>query len=272
MSSTDIAQFWCSVVTANHVLDYFSLVTGYGHFSARNPLTNTTFFHNIVDTPGTITSSSNFIEFNVYNGAPVASNSTSISPYSEMWIHQAIYKRYPSINAVVHSHSRAVLPFANTGVPLVPQLHLDGVLGDQVPVFDIAEYYRPNETHDFLVNLPHLGAALADTFSTPQNNATKKNSVPDYPVVLQRAHGLSAAAESIEQAVFTAWSAQDAANIATKTLNVLSAYQGSAARLTKFTEQELEGSMALGRIGYIKDWPWFVDQVRRRGNYRNDAC
>ncbi|THX71676.1 arad-like aldolase/epimerase [Aureobasidium pullulans] len=221
MSSTDIAQFWCSVVTANHVLDNFSLVTGYGRFSARNPLTNTTFFHNIVDTPGTITSSSNFIEYNVYNGAP---------------------------------------------------LHLDGVLGDQVPVFDIAEYYRPNETHDFLVNLPHLGAASADTFSTPENNATKKNSVPDYPVVLQRAHGLSAAAVSIEQAVFTAWSAQDAVDIATETLNVLSAYQGSAARLTKFTEQELEGSMVLGRIGYIQDWPWFVDQVRRRGNYRNDAC
>lgn len=79
-----------------------------------------------------------------------------------MWMHQAIYNRYPSIDAVIHSHSRVVLPFANTGVPLVPQLHLDGVLVDQVPVFDIAEYHHPKETHDFLVNLPHLGAALAE--------------------------------------------------------------------------------------------------------------
>ncbi|THZ78818.1 hypothetical protein D6C84_08099, partial [Aureobasidium pullulans] len=151
--------FWCSVATANHILGYFSLVTGYGHFSARNPLTDTTFCHNIVDTPGTITSSSNIIEFNVAN-APVVSNSTS---------------------------SCRLQTFANTGVTLVPQLHLDGVLVDQ---------YYPKGTHDFLVNLPHLGAALADTFSSPKNNDSmvlgQIGSIKDWPwFVVQAQRGRS---------------------------------------------------------------------------------
>lgn len=269
---SSLEQLWCTLVTANHILDCFSLVTGYGHISARNPLTNTTFFFDPVDPPSLISSKAQYLEWNVSNGAYVGNRSVSLSPSSEIWIHQAIYERYPSISSVVHSHSRAVLAFANTNIPLVPQFNLEAVLGAQVPVFDIAQYYAPNESHSFLVNLPHLGAALADAFSTPENNSTKQNYLPDYPVVLQRAHGFSAAATSIEHAVWAAWSAQDAANIASDSLIVLGAYQGSAARLTKFTEQELKDSMAQGQSGEVKDWPWFVDQLRRKGGYKNDAC
>jgi ribulose-5-phosphate 4-epimerase/fuculose-1-phosphate aldolase len=270
--SSRLDQLWCTLVTANHILDYFSLVTGYGHISARNPLTNTTFFFDPVDPPSVINSSAGYLEWNISSGAYIGNRSVSLSPSSEIWIHQAIYKRYPSVNSVVHSHSRAVLPFADTNIPLVPQFNLEAVLGDQVPVFDIADYYAPNESHNFLVNLPHLGAALADTFSTPENNATKQNRLPDYPVVLQRAHGLSAAATSIEHAVWAAWSAQDAANIASNSLTVLGAYEGSATRLPESSEQELRDSMTLGQSGEVKDWPWFVDQVKRKGGYRNDAC
>lgn len=109
-------------------------------------------------------------------------------------------------------------------------------------------------------------------FPRVKNNATKENDLPDYPVVLQRAHGFSAAATSIEHAVWAAWSAQDAANIASNSLRVLGAYEGSAARLPEFSEQELRDSMTLGQSGEVKDWPWFVDQVKMEGGYRNDAC
>lgn len=269
---SSLDQLWCILVTANHILDYFSLITGHGHISARNPLTNTTFFFNPVDPPSLITSNAGYFQWNVSNGAYVGNGSVSLSPSSEIWIHQAIYKRYPSINSVVHSHSRAVLPYADTNIPLVPLFNLEAVLGQQVPVYNIADYYAPNEPHNFLVNLPHFGAALADMFSTPKNNATKQNHLPDYSVVLQRAHGLSAGATSIEHAVWLAWSAQDAANIASNSLTVLGAYQSSAARLTEFSKQELRDSMTLGQGGEVKDWLWFVDQVKRKGGYKNDAC
>lgn len=269
--SSNLTQLWCTLVTANHILDYFSLVTGYGHISVRNPLTNTTFFFNPVDPPSIISSNAGYLEWNVSNGASIGTPIT-ISPCSEIWIHQAIYNRYPSVNSVVHSHSRAVLSFADAQVPLIPQFNLEAALGAQVPIFNIADYYLPNETHNFLVNFPHLGAALADTFSTVENNGTKSNMSPDYPVVLQRAHGLTAAARSIERAVWTAWSAQDAANIARESLTVLAAYQGSAARLREFNQVEFCDSMALGQTGETKDWPWFVDQVNRNGGYGNDVC
>jgi ribulose-5-phosphate 4-epimerase/fuculose-1-phosphate aldolase len=248
--ASSLDQLWCTLIAANHILDYFSLVTGYGHISARNPLTNPTLFFDPVDPPSLITSNAGYLEWNVSNGAHIGSRSVYLSPSSEIWIHQAIYKRYPNINSVVHSHSRAVLPFADTDIPLVPQFNLEAVLGAQVPVFDIADYYAPNESHNFLVNLPHLGAALADTFSTPENNATKQNNLPYYPVVLQRAHGLSAAATSIEHAVWAAWSAQDAANVASNHSTVLGAYRGRAARLIEFSEQELRDSMTLGQSGH----------------------
>jgi ribulose-5-phosphate 4-epimerase/fuculose-1-phosphate aldolase len=270
--ASSLDQLWCTLITGNHILDYFSLVTGYGHMSARNPLTNSTFFFDPVDPSSLITSNAGYLEWNVSNGAYIGNRSVSLSPSSELWIHQAIYKRYTNPNSVVHSHSRAVLPFAYIDTPLVPQFNLEAVLGAQVPVFDIADYYAPNESQHFLVKLPHLGAALADTFSTPENNATKQNNLSDYLVVLQRAYGLSTAATSIEHAVWAAWSAQDAANEASNHLTVLGAYQGRAARLIEFSEQELRDSMSLGQSGEVIDWPWFVDQVKRKGGYKNDAC
>jgi ribulose-5-phosphate 4-epimerase/fuculose-1-phosphate aldolase len=172
--ASSLDQLWCTLITANHILDYFSLVTGYGHMSARNPLTNSTFFFDPVDPPSPITSNAGDLEWNVSNGAYIGNRSVSLSPSSELWIHQAIYKRYTNPNSVVHSHSRAVLPFAYIDIPLVPQFNLEAVLGVQVPVFDIADYYAPNESQYFLVKLPHLGAALADTFSTPENNAASR--------------------------------------------------------------------------------------------------
>jgi hypothetical protein len=47
--ASSLDQLWCTLITGNHILDYFSLVTGYGHMSARNPLTNSTFFFDPVD-------------------------------------------------------------------------------------------------------------------------------------------------------------------------------------------------------------------------------
>jgi hypothetical protein len=103
--SSSLNQLWCTLVTANHILDHFSLVTGYGHISARNPLTNTTFFFDPVDPPSLINSNAGYLEWNISNGAYVGNKSVTLSPSSEIWIHQATYKRYPSVNSVVHERS-----------------------------------------------------------------------------------------------------------------------------------------------------------------------
>jgi hypothetical protein len=66
--SSSLNQLWCTLVTANHIRDYFSLVTGYGHISARNPLTNTTFLFDPVDPPSLINSNAGYLEWNISNG------------------------------------------------------------------------------------------------------------------------------------------------------------------------------------------------------------
>lgn len=49
--------------------------------------------------------------------------------YQERFIHSEIYKKFPNINSVVHSHSDAVLPYTMSGVPMKPTFHIAGFLG-----------------------------------------------------------------------------------------------------------------------------------------------
>ena len=76
--------------------------------------------------------------------SPTSSNSISIPEpikptefrlYSERVIHGEIYKARPEVNAVVHHHAHAVLPYAISGREMVPVFHLGAVIG-QVPFWD----------------------------------------------------------------------------------------------------------------------------------------
>ena len=53
--------------------------------------------------------------------------------YYERWIHGEVYKARPDVNAVVHSHSPTVVPFASTKAPLKPLLHNASFLGFGAP-------------------------------------------------------------------------------------------------------------------------------------------
>ena len=50
-------------------------------------------------------------------------------PYSERVIHGEIFKARPDVNAVCHHHAPAIMPFAISGVPLVPVFHLGAAMG-----------------------------------------------------------------------------------------------------------------------------------------------
>lgn len=39
----NLTQTLSLLITANHILDYYSVFTGYGHITVRNPLNNATF-------------------------------------------------------------------------------------------------------------------------------------------------------------------------------------------------------------------------------------
>ena len=63
--------------------------------------------------PGTIASQSDLIEYYVVNAESV--DPTATKGYSERCIHSEVFKRYPDIHSVIHSHSEAVVPYSISG-------------------------------------------------------------------------------------------------------------------------------------------------------------
>ena len=111
------------------------------------------------------------------------------TPYLERFIHGEIYKARPDVKAVVHSHSPAVIPFADTGVKLKPMNHISSFLGEGAPIFEIRDTAGP--ATDMLIRNTGLGHALAATLGT-------------HAVTLMRGHGSVAVAQSIRHVVFRA--------------------------------------------------------------------
>src|SRR5271165_4224339 len=57
-------------------------------------------------------------------------------PSIERFIHGEIYRARPDVNAVVHTHAPALIPFGVSSVPLQPLYHMCGFLAAGAPVFD----------------------------------------------------------------------------------------------------------------------------------------
>jgi Class II Aldolase and Adducin N-terminal domain len=77
--------------------------------------------------PALVSSSADLIDYWVEGSDPV--NPDAKKGYSERFIHGEMFRMYPDVNCVVHSHAEEVLPYVAGGVPLVPIFHMAGFLG-----------------------------------------------------------------------------------------------------------------------------------------------
>jgi ribulose-5-phosphate 4-epimerase/fuculose-1-phosphate aldolase len=173
------------LVTANRILAAEGVLDGFGHISARHDKRPDRFLLARSMAPALV-AAADIMEFDLDGNAVAAHGRTA---YLERFIHSEIYKTRPEVQAVVHSHSPAVIPFGVVGVKLRPIFHLGGFLGAGAPVFEIREAGGP--ATDMLVRTPALGAALAGTLG-------------DAPVALMRGHGDVVVGRSIREAVFRA--------------------------------------------------------------------
>jgi ribulose-5-phosphate 4-epimerase/fuculose-1-phosphate aldolase len=108
--------------------------------------------------------------------------------FSERFIHGEIYRKRPDVQAIVHCHPPAVLPFTVTTTPFKAVIHTAYFLGaEAAPVFDLRG--AEGEDNRMLVVNRSSGAALASTLGTRS-------------VVLMRGHGMAIAAPSVRDAVF----------------------------------------------------------------------
>lgn len=173
------------LVTANHILFDQGVVDGFGHISARHDKDVGRFLLARSMAPALV-GADDIMEFDLDGNAVDARGR---QPYLERFIHSEIYRARPDVMAVVHSHSPAVIPFADTGVALRPMNHLSGFLGGGAPVFEIRD--SAGSATDMLIRNATLGRALAVSLGT-------------HDVALMRGHGSVAAGASVRKAVFRA--------------------------------------------------------------------
>ena len=173
------------LVAANRILSDQSVVDGFGHVSARHQTDPGRFLLARSMAPGLV-SAGDILEFDL-DGNAIEARGRGL--YVERFIHSEIYRAYPDISAVVHSHSPSIIPFGITDVPLRPIYHMSSFLGAGVPVFEIREAGGP--ATDMLIRDPALGAAVA-------------RKLGGSAVVLMRGHGNVVVGDSLKQVVFRA--------------------------------------------------------------------
>jgi ribulose-5-phosphate 4-epimerase/fuculose-1-phosphate aldolase len=173
------------LVAANRILYDQGVVDGFGHVSVRHDKDPNRYLLSRSMAPALVTRD-DILEYDLDSTPTDAHGRTS---YLERFIHGELYKARPDVIAIVHSHSPAVIPFADTAVPLRPMNHIAGFLGAGVPIFEIRDTAGP--ATDMLIRNPSLGHALAATMG-------------NHTVALMRGHGSVAAAQSIRHVVFRA--------------------------------------------------------------------
>ena len=184
----NIEEAISDLVAANRILAMEGVLDGFGHVSIRDPRDPKCYLMSRSISPALV-SADDIIQHDLENNA-VQEKDRGAKLYYERWIHGEVYKARPDVNAIVHSHSPTVVPFASTKAPLRPLLHNASFLGFGAPVFEIRTVV---ENSDLMISTAELGKAMADTLG-----ATAE-------VVLLRGHGNVVVGPNIQVAVFRAY-------------------------------------------------------------------
>ena len=175
-----------AVALANHILYDQGILDGFGHVSVRDPQASTQFLLARNMAPALVRGG-DVLAFDLA-GDPVGVDPPRI--YLERFIHAAIYRLRPDINAVVHSHAPSILPFGVvSGAELCPICHMSGFIRRGTPIYEIRD--DVGEGSDLLIRSLRLGECLARKLS-------------DHPLILMRGHGMTVVGSTLQEAVFRA--------------------------------------------------------------------
>ena len=134
---TTLTETLQEIVVANRILAREDVVDAFGHISVRHPDNPDHYLMARSRSPELVTMG-DIMEFRL-TGEIVGDDDRT--PYAERHIHGAIFERRPDVNSVVHNHSHAIIPFSVTQPPLQPLMHVTGVIGKRVPVWDIEDNF-----------------------------------------------------------------------------------------------------------------------------------
>ena len=179
-----IDQLKKDVISACRILSRQKLVEGFGHVSARIPDSD-----RFIITPRvslSLARESQLLTMNL-NGAVVEGSDT---PPFEAWLHTAIMKAKPRVNAITRIHARAANIFSVTDRKLEPVHNHGSFFAGGVPVFNTPD----------LIASERLGIDVAATLG-------------DNPAVLLRGNGQVTVGRTIPEAVMMAIYLEEAAEI-----------------------------------------------------------
>jgi HCOMODA/2-hydroxy-3-carboxy-muconic semialdehyde decarboxylase len=230
------------LVTANHILYNEGVVDGFGHVSVRHPARPDRFLLSRSIAPGNV-KAEDIMEFDL-DGNPVDAIGTSgRKPYLERFIHSEVYRVRADVQAVVHNHSPAVIPFGVTNTKLRPISHMSGFLTGNVPNFEIRDAGGP--ATDMLIRTPQLGVAFARTLGKAA-------------FALMRGHGAVAVGDSIRQVVYRAVYAEQNARLQSEALRL--AGQGE---INFLNDAEAAGADAANYANMDRPWELWKMRVRK---------
>jgi ribulose-5-phosphate 4-epimerase/fuculose-1-phosphate aldolase len=174
------------IASANHILYDQGILDGFGHVSQRDPVDPAQFLLSRNMAPALVRPQ-DLLAFDLQGEAVVPGGPRA---FVERYIHAAIYRVRPDVNAVVHSHTPAILPFGILpNLALCPICHMSGFIRRGTPIHDIRDDLGPGS--DMLIRSLELGASLAGALG-------------DHALVLMRGHGMTVVGNSLEQAVYRA--------------------------------------------------------------------
>ena len=181
------------LVTANRILAHEQVIDGFGHISIRHPDRPDRYFLSRSRSPELV-EFDDLMEYDL-DCNPIDQRGRVM--YAERVIHGGILKTRADVTAVIHHHAHPVMPFTFSKEKLRPVFHMGGVIGREVPDWDIRDKFGDT---NLLVVTMEQGLDLARALG---NNR----------MALLRRHGAVVAGKTLRQAIFTAVYSTDNAKL-----------------------------------------------------------
>jgi ribulose-5-phosphate 4-epimerase/fuculose-1-phosphate aldolase len=223
-----LKQLKQDIVSASRILSQQKLVEGFGHVSARIAGTD----HFLI-TPRIGLALVKKPELLTMNLAGAVIDGAQPAPF-EAWLHAAIMKAKPRVNAIARIHARGANIFSVADRKLEPVHNHGSFFAGGVPVFS-----KPD-----LISNETLGTEVADALG-------------DQPAILLRGNGQVTVGRTIPEAVMMAIYLEEAAQILYGALQI-----GTPIPLT-LTENQQRQIEALPPVDLERAWQFFKRQVGR---------
>jgi ribulose-5-phosphate 4-epimerase/fuculose-1-phosphate aldolase len=185
------AELRRDLAVAYRIVANEGILDAFGHISVRNPNNPQRYFLSRSRAPSLV-QADDILEYDLDSNPIVPPKER---PYSERVIHGEIFKARPDVNAVCHHHAPSIMPYAISGMPLLPVFHLGASMGASAPIWDSRDEFGDT---NLLVVKPEEGASLA-------------RALGDASIVVMRRHGATVVGGSLRELVFrTIYSAKNA--------------------------------------------------------------